>query len=125
RPITLSYSIRVSFTLPYWTAMAVLRSPRGLIVTFPASPHTRDAAVLCTPVASGQGRPAQELCRQFPRLGFGRLCGQSCWLHAKSCKKRADTVGQPPSAEMCVSNMPALKTKKLRKLPQEKVLLEL
>ena len=40
-------------------------------------------------------------------------------------KGNPDTVGQPPSAEMCVSNMPALKTKKLRKLPQEKVLLEL
>jgi hypothetical protein len=38
---------------------------------------------------------------------------------------RADTVGQPPGAEICVSNMPALKAKKLRKLPREKVLLEL
>jgi hypothetical protein len=39
--------------------------------------------------------------------------------------KPPDTVGQPPRAEICVSNMPALKAKKLRKLPQEKVLLEL
>jgi hypothetical protein len=38
--------------------------------------------------------------------------------------KRADTVGQPPSAEIWVSKMPSLKAKKLRKLPQEKVLLE-
>jgi hypothetical protein len=36
-----------------------------------------------------------------------------------------DTVGQPPSAEICVSNMPSWKAKKLRKLPREKVLLEL
>jgi len=40
-------------------------------------------------------------------------------------KKLWDTVGQPPSAEICVSNMPALKAKKLGKFPQEKVLLEL
>jgi DNA topoisomerase VI subunit B len=39
--------------------------------------------------------------------------------------KAHDTVGQPPGAEICVSNMPALKAKKLGKLPQEKVLLEL
>jgi hypothetical protein len=36
-----------------------------------------------------------------------------------------DTVGQPPGIEICVSHMPALKAKKLGKLPQEKVLLEL
>jgi len=30
---------------------------------------------------------------------------------------RPDTVGQPPSAEIRVSNMPALKAKKLGKLP--------
>jgi nucleotide-binding universal stress UspA family protein len=38
---------------------------------------------------------------------------------------RTDTVGQPPGAEICVSNMPSLKAKKFRKLSQEKVLLEL
>jgi hypothetical protein len=32
-------------------------------------------------------------------------------------QKRADTVGEPPSAEMCVSHMPSLKAKKLGKLP--------
>ena len=37
--------------------------------------------------------------------------------------KRADTVGQPPSAEIGVSNMPSWKAKKLRELPREKVLL--
>jgi YD repeat-containing protein len=40
-------------------------------------------------------------------------------------KYEPDTVGQPPSAEICVSNMPSLKAKKLRKLSQGKVLLEL
>jgi hypothetical protein len=35
-------------------------------------------------------------------------------------EKTADTVGQPPGAEICVSNMPALKAKKLGKLPQGK-----
>jgi len=39
--------------------------------------------------------------------------------------KRPDTVGQPPGTEIGVSNMPSLQAKKLRKLPQEKVLLEL
>src|SRR5262245_53220452 len=38
---------------------------------------------------------------------------------------RPDTVGELKSAEICVSHMPSLKAKKLRKLPQEKVLLEL
>jgi dienelactone hydrolase len=36
-----------------------------------------------------------------------------------------DTVGQPPSTEIGVPNMPSLKAKKLSKLPREKVLLEL
>jgi hypothetical protein len=40
-------------------------------------------------------------------------------------EKRTDTVGEPPSAEICVSHMPSWKAKKLGKLPQEKVLLEL
>jgi len=40
-------------------------------------------------------------------------------------KNWGDTVGQPPSTEISVPNMPSLKTKKLRKLPQDKVLLEL
>jgi hypothetical protein len=39
--------------------------------------------------------------------------------------KRADTVGQSPSTEIGVPNMPSLKAKKLSKLPPEKVLLEL
>jgi hypothetical protein len=40
-------------------------------------------------------------------------------------KKRADTVGHLPSIAIGVSNMPSLKAKKLNKLPQGKVLLEL
>jgi hypothetical protein len=36
-----------------------------------------------------------------------------------------DTVAQLPSAEICVPHIPSLKAKKLRKLSQEKVLLEL
>jgi hypothetical protein len=39
---------------------------------------------------------------------------------ARYVNKRADTVGQPQSAEICVSNMPSLKAKKLRKLPEKK-----
>jgi hypothetical protein len=40
-------------------------------------------------------------------------------------KKRRDTVGEFKSAEMGVPHMPSLKAKKLGKLSQEKVLLEL
>src|SRR5262249_17758494 len=40
-------------------------------------------------------------------------------------KNRSDTVGQPPRAAIWVSKMPSLKAKKLRILPQEKVLFEL
>jgi hypothetical protein len=40
-------------------------------------------------------------------------------------QKRADTVGYPPITGMGVPNMPSWKAKKLRKLPREKVLLEL
>jgi hypothetical protein len=39
-------------------------------------------------------------------------------------RKRPDTVGQPPSTEIGVPNMPSLKAKKLSKLPRENVLLE-
>ena len=40
-------------------------------------------------------------------------------------KNRPDTVGQPPRTEIGVPNIPSLKAKKLKKLPREKVLLEL
>src|SRR5882724_4154225 len=39
-------------------------------------------------------------------------------------RKRSDTVGQPQSAEICVSHMPSWKAKKLGKLTQETGLLE-
>jgi hypothetical protein len=39
--------------------------------------------------------------------------------------KPPDTVGELKSAEIYVSDMPSLKAKKLGKLPQEEVLLEL
>jgi hypothetical protein len=39
--------------------------------------------------------------------------------------QKTDTVGQPPSTEIGVLNMSSWKAKKLRNLPQEKVLLEL
>jgi hypothetical protein len=38
--------------------------------------------------------------------------------------KGADTVGEPPSVEICLSNMPSLKAKKRGKRAPEKVLLE-
>jgi hypothetical protein len=49
-----------------------------------------------------------------------------CVAREECClKKGRDTVGQPPSTEIGVLNLPSWKAKKLRKLPQEKVLLEL
>ena len=53
---------------------------------------------------------------------------QCSWLRGLATSpyhKRPDTVGQPPRAEIGVPNMLSWKAKKLRKLPQEKVLLEL
>jgi hypothetical protein len=49
-------------------------------------------------------------------------CAFLVWVRLK---EREDTVGQPPRTEIGVPNMPSLKAKKLRKLPREKVLLEL
>jgi hypothetical protein len=40
-------------------------------------------------------------------------------------RKRPDTVGELKSADICGAHMPSLKAKKLGKLAQEKVLLEL
>ena len=50
-------------------------------------------------------------------------------LHADLCatvltEKAYDTVGQPPSTEIGVPNMPSLKAKKAEQPPQENVLLE-
>jgi hypothetical protein len=41
-----------------------------------------------------------------------------------SLEKGADTVGEFKSTEIGVPNLPSLKAKKLRRLSQEKVLLE-
>jgi hypothetical protein len=51
----------------------------------------------------------------------------ACATSDKACyvNKRADTVGELKSAEICVSHMPSWKAKKLGKRTQEKVLLEL
>jgi hypothetical protein len=52
-------------------------------------------------------------------------CCWGCWGSGIGTGIRTDTVGQPPSTEIGVLNMSSWKAKKLRKLPQEKVLLEL
>jgi hypothetical protein len=59
--------------------------------------------------------PRETVPRRFPMLS----------ITCKCLKKPSDTVGEPPSTEMGVLDMPSWKAKKLRKLPQEKVLLEL
>src|SRR5262245_29344778 len=46
-------------------------------------------------------------------------------MTCRCLRKRPDTVGELKSAAICVSHMPSLKAKKPRKIPQEKVLLEL
>jgi len=59
---------------------------------------------------------------------FGPLripCQENKCGVARSLKNRSDTVGQPPGTEIDVLKMRSLKAKKLGKLPQEKVLLEL
>jgi hypothetical protein len=49
-----------------------------------------------------------------------------CDTGAKIClKKSSDTVGELKSAAICGSHLPSWKAKKLGKLAQEKVLLEL
>jgi hypothetical protein len=53
---------------------------------------------------------------------FRSLCDT---IGSQGAKKPTDTVGQPPSTELGVPNMPSLKAKKLSKFPREKVLLEL
>ena len=53
----------------------------------------------------------------------GRTC---CFVREGYCRKKGwDTVGELKSAEICGSHMPSKKAKKLGKLPQVKVLLEL
>jgi len=74
-----------------------------------------------------------QLPRTIPRIAYLSLSPGPCTTKgAKDCegfvhglRELGDTVGQPPSTEIGVLNMPSLKAKKLRKPPQEKVLLEL
>jgi hypothetical protein len=66
---------------------------------------------------------------QTAKLSKKQLCDRTPWASCGGTAPCAtyppDIVGQPPSAEICVSHMPSLKAKKLGKLPREKVLLEL
>jgi hypothetical protein len=59
-----------------------------------------------------------------PLFGIAN-CEELCQFLYASRNKPPDTVGQPQRAEICVSNMPSLKAKKLGTFAQEKVLLEL
>ena len=71
------------------------------------------------PKASGKWRP---LGVPSPRDKIVQECVR---LILEAIYEPTDTVGQPPSTEIGVLNMSSWKAKKLRKLPQEKVLLEL
>jgi hypothetical protein len=52
-------------------------------------------------------------CTDLETMGFISYLG-------KAVEKRPDTVGEPRSAEICVSHMPSWKAKTLGKLTQEK-----
>src|SRR5215471_19407733 len=76
-------------------------------------------------------RGAQTVRQSAPRaVKSHKRVQRSSHVALKPCcgprgRKRSDTVGELKSAEMWVSNMSSLKVKKLGKLAQEKVLLEL
>ena len=78
-------------------------------------------------MASGAGHASAHVFSVAPQkpIAWRRVCGLTAYPCRRAATKRPDTVGQPPSSENCVSNMPSLKAKKLRKLPRDKVLLEL
>jgi hypothetical protein len=78
---------------------------------------------LCTPAAVRMRSSTASSARlvAMPLRWFSR---QIIRLYAQK-RMGKDTVGELKSAEICVSHMPALKAKKLGKLPREKVLLEL
>jgi len=66
---------------------------------------------------------------QCPKMVSQNQAHNSLILHADLCatvltEKAYDTVGQPPSTEIGVPNMPSLKAKKAEQPPQENVLLE-
>ena len=58
-------------------------------------------------------------------IAIHRIADGKLVEHWGVADKLSDTVGQPPSTEIGVPNMPSLKAQKLRKFPQEKILLEL
>ena len=118
--------------------------------TAPASPaaalYNPQGARLCGPAASSNSSYVpchQPLCESPLSTPARHIRSYPMWVNApgQPCstpdryvdlpyssfclEKPPDTVGQPPNTEICVSNMPSLKAKKLRKLSQEKVLLEL
>jgi hypothetical protein len=67
------------------------------------------------------GTPRHRVALLLRQIANQNFCSSFCSRHSR---KRPDTIGELKSAEICVSHMPSLKTKKLEKLPQEKVLLE-
>jgi len=71
-----------------------------------------------------QGRTRLAPVTHWPSLGLTNHCILAPGLYSSE-PGLSMLVGQPPRAEICVPNMPSGKAKKLRKLPQEKVLLEL
>src|SRR5947209_4257981 len=95
-----------------------------------------DTNIALADLASGRAVPVGAKCRRgvhtdspllalLESVAIRSMSGPPFALQASlttvSC---GATVGEPPSAEIRVSHMPALKAKKLRKLPQEEVLLE-
>ena len=72
------------------------------------------------------GRASREGQSGSPKPGLTKVIAAPLGSVHSSCRKKGrDTVGELKSAEMGVSNMPSWKAKKLGKLTQEKVLLEL
>ena len=56
--------------------------------------------------------------------GFPHTARQGLWTRRATAIKRADTVGELKSAEVCGSYKPSSKAKQLGKLTQEKEVLE-
>jgi hypothetical protein len=79
----------------------------------------------CSPITSASAAGGGATHHLPVSDGFSSLLPTPPQFDPHLVDKRPDTVGQPPSTEIGVPNMPSLKAKKLRKLPREKVLLEL
>ena len=88
-----------------------------------------NTAVLIAVLTTTQGKTAEghraESASTICAVGFQIVIAKCCTpdntalfdKHLECLEVRGDTVGQPPSAEIRVSNMPALKAKKLGKPP--------